>query len=59
MLLLAISMRTSKLTLLGNITDVDDISIDNSGVVFVMFVAYSTTMPMQWVECNPRGCWHH
>ena len=55
MLLSAISMRTSRLTLLGNITDVEDISINNSGVVFVVLVAYSMTMPLRWVEYMLSG----
>ena len=59
MLLLAISMITSRLTLLGNITDVEDISINNSGVVFVVLAANSMAMPMRWVEYMVRGCRHH
>ena len=58
MLLLAISIRPSRLTLLGNITDVEDISIHNSSVVFVVLVAYNMTMPMQWVEYMLRVCRH-
>ena len=59
MLLLAISMRTSRLTLPGNITDVEDISINTSGVVFVELLAYIMAMPMLSVGSMLKGCRHH
>ena len=39
-----------KTGLLGDITDVEDISINNSGIVFVLLTTYSVTISMQCVE---------
>ena len=59
MLLLAITMRTSRLTLAGNITDVEDISINTSGVVFVELLVYIMAMPMLLVGRMLKRCRHH